>query len=83
MRGKLNFELDHHHRHRITPACAGKTMGYGIAPIGHEDHPRVCGENRRSGLRQKGITPAGAGEPRIPVCPVEVGKDHPRVCGEN
>ena len=30
---------------RITPACAGKTLGWRYPPRGTEDHPRVCGEN--------------------------------------
>ena len=32
---------------RITPACAGKTKCRRHLRISTEDHPRVCGENKR------------------------------------
>ena len=32
----------------ITPACAGKTLFSYLSSCQHQDHPRVCGENRAS-----------------------------------
>ena len=31
---------------RITPACAGKTGGYGVGECSFQDHPRMRGEDR-------------------------------------
>ena len=28
----------------ITPACAGKRVGFSLEPLDRKDHPRVCGE---------------------------------------
>ena len=33
-------------RHRITPACAGKSFPFDGLSIAKRDHPRVCGEKR-------------------------------------
>ena len=30
---------------RITPACAGKTGGYGVGECSFQDHPRMRGED--------------------------------------
>ena len=35
---------------RITPAYAGKSAGYFQLPAGSEDHPRLCGEKKKSDL---------------------------------
>ena len=32
----------------ITPACAGKSQPERLAAVGQQDHPRVCGEKRRT-----------------------------------
>jgi hypothetical protein len=33
------------HGPRITPACAGSTSGFSVAPLSSRDHPRVRGEH--------------------------------------
>ena len=45
MRGKQLDEEDAKIQVRITPACAGKTLGRGSLYGRGWDHPRVCGEN--------------------------------------
>ena len=45
VRGKLQAKKKYYEEQRITPACAGKTLGCPAAPTRPEDHPRVCGEN--------------------------------------
>ena len=45
MRGKLNLARKDCDLNGITPACAGKTQRTAQIRRGHEDHPRVCGEN--------------------------------------
>ena len=44
MRGILSFIFPVSHNFRITPACAGNTIGIDPGHGGAEDHPRVCGE---------------------------------------
>ena len=44
MRGKVIVDLVLTERHRITPACAGKSSPRGAATAGAPDHPRTCGE---------------------------------------
>ena len=51
MRGKRNHFQKTASRGRITPACAGKTTVKKIYAISHEDHPRVCGENKKHSYR--------------------------------
>ena len=47
VRGKLYGGYPERISARITPACAGKTgSALRVTPVS-EDHPRVCGENRR------------------------------------
>ena len=46
VRGKGSSSFDLLARHRITPACAGKSHQIQLCAIGIEDHPRVCGEKR-------------------------------------
>ena len=51
----------------ITPACAGKTRERSHAVAGAEDHPRVCGENRRNNQCRpspQGSPPRVRGKPR-------------------
>ena len=48
MRGKLAEKGANTFKTRITPACAGKTIYKGVTFQLREDHPRVCGENRRA-----------------------------------
>ena len=45
VRGKPQWPMGPHHRHRLTPACAGKTGGGRGGGFVHGAHPRVCGEN--------------------------------------
>ena len=55
MRGKHNVRPAVHVPHRITPACAGKTIRGALDSYFQEDHPRVCGENpSRSALPSSG-----------------------------
>ena len=48
VRGKLPINAPVPCPTRITPACAGKTHVYLTGDGDNTDHPRVCGENRRS-----------------------------------
>ena len=52
MRGKVIVDLVLTKGHRITPAYAGKSMGYGGQRLICEDHPRVCGEKAMLGRVQ-------------------------------
>ena len=45
MRGKLCDSVNRVFPERITPACAGKTIGHINQSVSAKDHPRVCGEN--------------------------------------
>ena len=45
VRGKLGNHEKSRTRSRITPACAGKTVGSTTHKGTAQDHPRVCGEN--------------------------------------
>ena len=38
----------------ITPACAGKTVSSSLPPLRVGDHPRVCGENAKTGVFRLG-----------------------------
>ena len=62
VRGKLCISADHIEVARITPACAGKTDNHFIVHVHDEDHPRVCGENRR---RATGLQPRRGSPPRV------------------
>ena len=44
MRGKETFNVLYSGGNRITPAHAGKSDRFAIAPAADEDHPRPCGE---------------------------------------
>ena len=44
VRGKAEPPQAATSRHRITPACAGKSAPAGQKQPGAEDHPRMCGE---------------------------------------
>ena len=50
MRGKVNNGTKAILKGRITPAYAGKSAGYFQLPAGSEDHPRLCGEKKKSDL---------------------------------
>ena len=45
VRGKLSRFMSSRISQRITPACAGKTLGVVWLVMQRRDHPRVCGEN--------------------------------------
>ena len=47
VRGKRPASHARTTRRRITPACAGKTIGLKGRPVYVGDHPRVCGENKK------------------------------------
>ena len=44
MRGKAHFKYFSKSKIRITPAYAGKRLGYARLTLGVRDHPRLCGE---------------------------------------
>ena len=51
---------------RITPACAGKTKLNRIVYSLIKDHPRVCGENKQTGIfrkQKRGSPPRVRGKP--------------------
>ena len=50
MRGKEAAELFGKLANRITPAYAGKSLGFGLFPNLCKDHPRLCGEKHRCTL---------------------------------
>ena len=62
VRGKLDEPAILSHHGGITPACAGKTSGEPGSAAPAEDHPRVCGENRRFCRRRN---PSGGSPPRV------------------
>ena len=70
---------------RITPAHAGKRfLDIDIRTAG-EDHPRPCGEKKRSGSVRATpirITPAHAGKSAAEQARSSANEDHPRPCGE-
>ena len=45
VRGKRKQRYSFPYSHRITPACAGKTIRKNYYNFLYRDHPRVCGEN--------------------------------------
>ena len=51
VRGKLQCKTGTRLLLRITPACAGKTIGADSLASYREDHPRMCGENPSLPLR--------------------------------
>ena len=55
MRGKDAGCFVNHEKHRITPACAGKSLSVPTHGSRPGDHPRVCGEKGLDGA------PAGSG----------------------
>ena len=48
VRGKAALSGSRSQDGRITPACAGKRQTRVVAPVQVEDHPRVCGEKRKT-----------------------------------
>ena len=44
MRGKAVLQTTFSHRHRITPAYAGKSSAFIRSSPVNQDHPRLCGE---------------------------------------
>ena len=48
MRGKGGFHLFAADRQGITPAYAGKSCGVSKAAAERRDHPRLCGEKKKS-----------------------------------
>ena len=71
VRGKRLVHLSSLLRHRITPACAGKTYWCGEMDEATEDHPRVCGENNESTeilSSSRGSPPRVRGKPTAVDC---------------
>ena len=87
VREKLTAQLPDSVRIRITPACAGKTLGLGTPLAFRWDHPppRVRGKlnHREAGEPCAGITPAYAGKTNSSQFCHPIHWDHPRVCGKN
>ena len=48
VRGKVTAAIAELKTAGITPACAGKSLSFCCCSLGSKDHPRVCGEKRRS-----------------------------------
>ena len=48
MRGKVSGQRRFYGKAGITPAYAGKRKGYMAVVLDPMDHPRVCGEKRKS-----------------------------------
>ena len=73
-------------RHRITPACAGKTSATVTGSLPGWDHPRMRGEDASRRGRCRGferITPACAGKTLYTATSRGLGRDHPRMRGED
>ena len=71
---------------RITPAGAGKTALQAAMSQPSLDHPRRCGENRRTrcpGLNRLGSPPQVRGKLFASALSKLSARDHPRRCGEN
>ena len=70
---------------RITPAGAGKTMGYYVIRCPQGSPPQVRGKPQRvlSMISPERITPAGAGKTQVLADGGNTDEDHPRRCGEN
>ena len=70
----------------IIPACAGNTSASIRFCADRWDHPRVCGEHRRAGLRPRadgGSSPRVRGTLAALTARDDAAVDHPRVCGEH
>ena len=68
MRGKDAGCLVHHEKHRITPACAGKSASNVNFTFWSRDHPRVCGEKlplSRTATAPSGSPPRMRGKERL------------------
>ena len=62
VRGKLDFVAIQDRLDGLIPACAGKTAPIDCSRSAAWAHPRVCGENRLLGSRNKG---AEGSSPRV------------------
>ena len=65
MRGKAVLQTTFSHRHRITPAYAGKSLKRRMRQFGCQDHPRLCGEkfcNNQFGSPIQGSPPPMRGK---------------------
>ena len=76
VRGKLASDGSHYIRHRLIPACAGKTQARGVEKCSVWAHPRVCGENHPS---QGGRARRWGSSPRVRG---KLGKRRLNVLGE-
>ena len=68
MRGKPLCSQPPTAGNRITPADAGKTLGFSFPFDVYKDHPRGCGENLGldfSGVCREGSPPRMRGKPRL------------------
>ena len=85
MRGKRSTGHALEFRRRITPAHAGKTLGFSFPFDVYKDHPRACGENNNYGECtgfHLGSPPRMRGKrdskkqlrPRIRITPAHAGK---------
>ena len=52
VRGKAGKSVAMRMNHRITPACAGKSIVMELAMTARWDHPRVCGEKTKESLKK-------------------------------
>ena len=86
MRGTLRGGELFAQRLGIIPAYAGNTCSWLSSPSIRRDHPRICGEHRRtvrSCVLLHGIIPAYAGNTMRGAMAMDGRMDHPRICGEH
>ena len=85
MRGKQNFFQFQLYLHRITPACAGKTVPFVKQRKCKEDHPRVCGENDggwRASDYEEGSPPRVRGKPLAETVETKCSRITPACAGK-
>ena len=85
VRGKVGRRAQRYSQSRITPACAGKSVCFGVYQELTRDHPRVCGEKDKAAekaqhlrgspphMRGKGQNQRGTGSGRG-ITPAYAGK---------
>ena len=85
VRERLHTNAEFTSFHRITPACAGKTLKKTGSHQESQDHPRVCGKDyclRVDSCTCLRITPACAGMTCYTIGPVDNLLDHPACAGK-
>ena len=86
VRGKVPQNPAQHPLYRITPACAGKSHRSLLRDKRREDHPRVCGEKRRSSAHifsRLGSPPRVRGKDRAVYLPHRADRITPACAGKS